>query len=184
MKFINKIIIVITGIVLLTVSCSKEMTLQEYFVKNQDNDQFILIDIPSSVIVLDENASEEARDALKSIRKFNLLAFKIDSLNKNEYFDEKQLVKKILSQDQFNELVRMKHDKVQIQVKYIGDDTSVDELIVFASEDSKGFLLARILGKEMTPGAMLKLAENIGTIDKDHPALAGLKQIFEQSGNE
>ncbi|MCB0473194.1 MAG: DUF4252 domain-containing protein, partial [Flavobacteriaceae bacterium] len=62
--------------VMLLTSCADQHSLQKYYVDNQDNADFISIDIPASVITLKDNVSAEDQEALKSLKKMNILAFK------------------------------------------------------------------------------------------------------------
>ena len=47
-------------------SCNSEKSLQEYYVEKQNNDNFIAIDLPASLINLNDNVSEESQETIKT----------------------------------------------------------------------------------------------------------------------
>jgi len=175
--------VAILGLILF-VACNNQKTIQEYYVEKQESNDFIAIDLPASIVDVSENASEETKATMKTIKKLNVLAFKIDEKNRMEFEKEQAEVKQILKSDQYNELMRMKHEGVNIVINYQGSDESVDEFILFASDDSKGFALARILGDKMEPAKIMKMAEDMKNLDADGSALAELGEIFSDIGVE
>jgi hypothetical protein len=160
MKKFSQLIAVIGLSILLFSACNKEQSLQEYIVENQENSNFLSIDIPANVLQLNEDAS------------------KINDVNKDDYTTELQKVKAILKNDKFTELVRMKHDNASIQVKYLGSEDAIDEIILFASEQTKGFAVARVLGKNMQPEKMMKLVQNMDEMKKDSPVFAQIEGLL------
>lgn len=178
MKRIYKICFL--GLVLsgLLMACNDGASIQKYYIEKQDSGDFISFDIPASIVNLNENASKETKEALASIKKLNVLAFKINNANKDDYDAEKKKVTEILKSNKFNELMRVKHENVNIQVKYLGTDETIDELILFASDNSKGFALARVLGDHMRPENIVKLLNNIKDFDKDNPAITQLEDVL------
>jgi len=91
-------------------------------------------------------------------------------------------VKQILKSDKYNELMRMKHEGMNIVINYQGSDEAVDEFILFASDNSKGFALARVLGDKMEPAKIMKMAEDMKNLDADGAALAELGDMFSDIG--
>lgn len=158
--------------VMLLTSCADQHSLQKYYVDNQDNADFISIDIPASVITLKDNVSAEDQEALKSLKKMNILAFKKNDTNGAEFLSEENKVKSILKNDKYIELMKFKDKGRNVVVKYEGDDNEIDEVVVFASDKEKGFALVRVLGDNMQPAKIANLAKNIADIDAD-----GLKQF-------
>ena len=85
---------------LLLASCASQQSLQEYYVDNKENPNFISLDIPASILKMDEvELTKVQKEAIESLRKFNLLAFKKTSENATEYKLEKAKVKEILKND-------------------------------------------------------------------------------------
>ncbi len=171
----------ILGLVML-VACDNQKSIQEYYVEKQESNDFIAIDLPASIIDVSEEASEETRATMKTIKKLNVLAFKLDEGNQAEYEKEKAEVKQILKSDKYNELMRMKHEGMNIVINYQGSDEAVDEFILFASDNSKGFALARVLGDKMEPAKIMKMAEDMKNLDADGAALAELGDMFSDMG--
>ena len=174
---LKSIALVLVGLALFS-ACDNRKSVQEYYVEKQENNNFIAIDLPASLVSLDEGASEETRATLKTIKKLNVLAFKVDESNRAEYEKEYAEVKEILKSDKYNELMRMKHEGINIVINYQGSDEAVDEFILLASDNTKGFALARVLGDNMKPAQIVKMAEDMKNIDADGSALAELGDLF------
>lgn len=170
-------ILVLTA--LFFMACNKEQSVQEYYIENQENGNFIAIDLPASIVNLGEDASEETKETLATIKKLNVIAFKITESNKSEFEAEYAKVKKLLKGDSYNELMRMKHEGVNVIIKYQGSDEAVDEFILLAAEKSQGFALARVIGNEMQPEKIIKMAEDFKNIDQSDAAFAQLGALFE-----
>ncbi len=165
------------GLVMLQ-ACDKQKSVQEYYVEKQENNNFIAIDLPASMVSLDESASEETRETLKTIKKLNVLAFKVNDSNRAEYEKEYAEVRNILKNDKYNELMRMKHEGVNVVINFEGSDEAVDEFILLASDNSRGFALARVLGDKMQPAKIMKMAEDMKNLNADGSALAELGELF------
>ncbi len=170
-------VMAVFGLLLLQ-ACDNQKSVQEYYVEKQENNNFIAIDLPASIVSLDEGASEETRETLKTIKKLNVLAFRVNESNRAEYEKEYAQVKEILKNDKYNELMRMKHEGVNVVINYQGSDEAVDEFILLASDNSRGFALARILGDKMEPAKIMKMAEDMKNLDADGAALAELGDLF------
>lgn len=173
MKTIAKIF----SLVLLTFSlaCSSTQSLQEYYVDNSDNPNFLKLDIPTSVLNLaDAELSEKQREAVKSFKKLNVLAFKKTSDNNAAFEGEKQKVKTILKNDSFNELMKISTGLGKASVQYAGDDDAIDEVVIYGSSADKGFALIRVLGDDMKPAHLMEL---ISAIEKSDYKGEGLEQL-------
>lgn len=173
----TKSVLTLFALVLL-VACDNQKSVQQYYVEKQENNSFIAIDLPASIVKLDEGASEETKATLKTIKKLNVIAFKVDDSNRAEYEKEYAEVREILKSDKYNELMRMKHEGVNIVINYEGSDDAVDEFILLASDNNRGFALARVLGDKMQPAQIVKMAEDMKNIDADGSALAELGELF------
>ena len=61
---------------LLLAGCSSTQSLQEYYVDNSENPNFLVLDVPANILKLDEtDLNSGQREALQSLRKLNILAF-------------------------------------------------------------------------------------------------------------
>lgn len=160
MKNIIKSILAIVALVL--ASCSSQQSLQEYYVDNQENPNFISLDIPASILKMDEiELTEVQREAVESLKKFNLLAFKKTAENTTEYKVEKAKVKEILKDDEFVELMKINSDYGKGVIKYLGDEDAIDEVIIYGDSKDKGFALIRVLGDDMNPAHIVQLMQAI-----------------------
>lgn len=158
-------------------NCKHKETLQGYYVANQETPNFISLDIPTNFVNIDKTTlSEEQKEAYESIDKLNMLGYSISDDNVEEYLVELAKVQNILNDEKYEELFRGGNSTDgKITVKYIGSDTSIDELIIFGSANEKGFVIVRVLGNNMEPAKIMKLA---GVMKNAKPDENNLKKIF------
>lgn len=173
--------IIITSILLFGLnSCDNSKSLQEYIVEKQQDQNFISIDIPASIVTLkEENTSDESLKALKSIKKLNFVGLQLNDKNKNTYIAEKQIIKDVLSNKKFKEIFRVKTGESEVFVKYLGKEDTIDEVVFFGADNEKGLAVVRVLGKNMNPAAMVQLLNKIN-IDKNSKEFESLNSIFEK----
>lgn len=174
MKNIFKYLALVVAISTLIVSCDSYPSLQKYYVDSQSSADFIALDIPASIVTLkEEDASEEVRATLKTIKKINFLGFQMSDTNIGEYKIEQQKVKAILKNPKYQELIRLNMGAKSLVVKFLGEEDAIDEVIFYGADKELGFALVRVLGDKMNPAKMMALAQEIN-IDGD---AAGLQQI-------
>lgn len=162
------------------VSCNNEPSLQEYYIEKQSSSEFISLDLPASIVSLNEDSSEETKEAMASIKKLNILAYKLNDSINDKYLTEFKKVKEILKNEKYNELIRMNHNGANIIIKYLGTEEAIDEFIVLASDKNKGFALARVLGNKMNPEKIMKLAKNINEFDNDNEAFSQIEGLLNE----
>ena len=165
---------------LVLVACNKQMTIQEYYVQKQESDHFIAIDLPASLLKVDGAASEETKETMATIKKLNILAFKKNETNEAAFKNEYAQVKEILKGGKYNELMRMKHENMNVIINYQGDEEAIDEFVLLAGDNTKGFALARVIGKDMQPEKIMKMANDLKNIDGEgaSDAMAQLSDLF------
>lgn len=147
-------------------SCSSTQSLQEYYVDNSENPNFLSFDVPVSLLNLEEvDLSEKEKEAISSLKKLDILAFKKTTENVAAYKAQKTSVKTILNNEDFIELMKMKTPYGKATVKYLGDEDAIDEVIIYGDNKEKGFALIRVLGKDMNPANMLQLLQAIQKSD-------------------
>ncbi|MCG2460802.1 DUF4252 domain-containing protein [Flavobacteriaceae bacterium F89] len=147
------------GLIILS-ACSSTQSLQEYYVDNSDNPNFISLDLPASLLNLDEvELTPEQRKAVQSLRKLNVLAFKKTADNGVDFEAEKAKVNAILKDDKYVQLMKLNSGFGKGVVKYLGDEDAIDEVVVYGSNDEKGFALIRILGDNMNPAYLTQLVQ-------------------------
>ncbi len=177
MKHILKGISVISMVLL--ASCASQQSLQEYYVDNQENPNFISLDIPASILKMEEvELTEVQREAVESLRKFNLLAFKKTSENEAEYKVEKAKVKEILKGEDFVELMKINSQYGRGVIKYLGEDDAIDEVIIYGDSKEQGFAVVRVLGKDMNPAHIIQLMQAIQKSDYDGEGLGEIGKFL------
>ena len=171
------------GLAVLTLfSCSNEKSLQRYLVDRQDDDSFLKIDIAASLLQTDNNnLSQEEKDILETVKKINVVAYPIEGENAADYEVKRQELKDILNQGQYKMLMKYGSNKQGATLKYLGEENAIDEIIVFASDDEKGFALFRLLGDKMEPAKMMKLMNAIEKGDLDVSKLELIGNIFQDN---
>ena len=169
----------VLAVALLLTSCQNNQSLQQYYVSNADNPSFISVDVPASILNLQEaDLSEDQQEALASLKKFNVLAFRITDENAVEYEAEKAKVSSILKSSKFNELMKLNSKYGKGVIKYLGDEDAIDEVVIYGSSDEKGFALIRVLGDDMNPAHIVKLVQAMQKSDYDTEALGELNELF------
>ena len=160
-------------------------TLQGYYVVNQEAPNFVSLDIPVSFVNLDDaNLTDVQRVAYKSIDKLNMLGYQKSDDNAEEYKIELAKVQAILKDEKYQELFRGGNSSDgRIIVKYIGTDTSIDELIVFGAMNDTGFGIIRVLGDNMEPAKIMKLGEVVDQISSEENSVENFMQFFRPSNN-
>lgn len=185
MKKINKFLFAIVALV--AIACNSEPTLQKYYVDHLEDKNFVVLDIPSSLF-LGENSmlSEEDQKVINSIRKANVLALPINENNETIYQEERATVENILNNEKYKVLMRFGSSGKNVKVMYLGENDAIDEVIVYANDNTKGFAVARLLGDNMNFSAIMKLVQSAakGDIDINLNALDNFgKQLEEKSNN-
>lgn len=158
-------------------ACSSPPSLQEYYVDNSENPNFLSIDLPVSLLNMNKaDLSEDQQLALESLSKLNVLAFKKTDANSADFQTEKSNVQAILKSDKFTELMKMNTSYGKATIKYLGDDDAIDEVIIYGDNDDKGFLLVRVLGDDMNPARMIQFLQ---ALEKSNYNGEGLEKIAE-----
>jgi len=177
-----KLSITIKGLLLATVliliSCDSTPSLQKYIVDSKENNEFMSIDIPASIIQLKNvDVSEDVKNTLGTIKKMNFLALQLNKDNQKLYDSEKLKVKKILKNPKYKQLVRFKRNKSNVSVSYLGDKNAINEVVLFGADNEKGFAIVRILGENMNPSDIIKLSQDI-KIDGNSNQIKQLESLF------
>lgn len=173
--------VVAAFVVLLTLaSCSNKQSLQEYYVDNQENGDFILVDVPTSLLGKNVEAlSEEQQEVFKTVRKINLMAYQTKSGDTAAMQVERDKVKDILTSDDYEELMKASGDMGQMRLYFKGEEDAIDEVIFFGADDNKGFMLARLLGNDMNIGDMMRMAESLEKSDIDVSQFGSIMEVFD-----
>jgi hypothetical protein len=170
---------IVIAFVMLFFSCSSTQSLQEYYVDNSENPNFISFDLPASLLNLDAAAlTQEQKNAYTSLKKLNVLAFKKTMDNAAAYVTEKANVKAILKNEKYQELMKLNTSYGKGSIKFLGDDDAIDEVIIYGDSDDKGFMLIRVLGDNMNPANLMQLMKAMEKSNVDGKQLEGLLDFF------
>jgi len=179
MRIVLRSLTVLVALVLS--ACSSTRSLQEYYVDNTENPNFLAFDIPTSILNLDTAEwSEDQTIAYKSLKKLNVLAFKKTVDNVAAYKVEKSKVKAILANDDYEELMKMNTGFGKASIRFKGADDAIDEVIIFGDNKDKGFALVRVLGKDMNPAHFAQLLQAIEKLDFNPEDLGDLGDFFKE----
>lgn len=176
MKLKFNVILILTSLFL--VSCGQP-SLEKYYVDHQSEQNFIVLNIPSSIIVGDlKGLTAEQSKTLSSIKKANILAFPLkNEANKAKFDEEVTQVKEILASDEYKLIMKFNTTKGEFSVLYTGDPESIDEMIVFGASPKYGFGIARILGNNINPKSVIDLVKSLK--EKDNINLDKIKELGE-----
>ncbi|WP_291864411.1 DUF4252 domain-containing protein [Maribacter sp.] len=167
------------GILFLLGACASTQSLQEYYVDNYENPNFISFDVPTSVLNLEEaDLSATQKEAVSSLKKLNILAFKKTPENIADYAAEKLNVKGILKNKKYTELMKMNTSFGKATIKYLGHEDAIDEVIIYGANDEKGFALIRVLGNNMNPAHLVQVIKAMEKSNYNGEGLGQLKDFL------
>ena len=171
----KKAVLILVLLSLGVVSCNNETTLQEYYVENQNSQQYLAFDLPASLLTGENSKlTAEQKASLETINKVNVLGFPLKDENKALYEAEKAKLAEILKGDKYQQLMRYGGGTRKAELYYLGEEDAIDELIIFGSDDEKGFGIARVTGNDMNPEAMIRLLKSF---EKGELDVAGLPKL-------
>ncbi|OIQ22108.1 MAG: hypothetical protein BM557_01650 [Flavobacterium sp. MedPE-SWcel] len=175
-----KKIFVLTGLLLgVLVSCSDKPSLQKYFVEKSKTPNFVALDVAPNFVNADKiTLSNDEKEALKSLKKLNMLIFKNDSLNVDLYSTEQNNVKTLLKNEQYEELMHFGSNKEGGTIYTVGDDDEIDEFIFFMHQRDSGFGVVRLLGDDMNPSNIMTMVSLMQKGNLNLEQLAPLKQLM------
>ncbi|MFC4740561.1 DUF4252 domain-containing protein [Flavobacterium ponti] len=175
----KKLTIFLFSIVTL-ISCNTKPTLQKYFVENTESKDFISIDLGSDIINTEKmSLTDSDKEALESFDKMNVLAFKKEETNKQNYDVEVEKVRTILKDTtSYNELMKFGSGSDGASIYFVGDDDHINEFVLFANKKENGFAVVRILGKDMNPMNIMKIMNLIQKSDINLDQLKPLQEMM------
>ncbi|MBU3027146.1 MULTISPECIES: DUF4252 domain-containing protein [Zobellia] len=150
----------------ITSACTSTPSLQQYYVANSENPNFLTLDLPVGLLNIQKaQLTEEQKEGLGSLKKLNVLAFKKTDANAVDFQKEKSVIKSILKNEDFTELMKMNTEFGKATIKYLGDDDAIDEVVIYGDNEDKGFVVVRVLGKNMNPARMVQFVQALEKSD-------------------
>lgn len=160
-------------------SCNSEPSLQKYFVENSENKNFLALDVSPEILNVDQKKlSVVELEAVKSFKKMNVLAFKLTDKNKTEFEKERAKVNLILKDKKYQQLMKFGSGKEGASVSFVGTDEHIEEFILYANKKENGFAVVRILGKDMSPTAVMTMISVLQKSNIDLEQLKPLQQLM------
>lgn len=160
-------------------SCDNKTTLQEYYVENQNNRQFLALDIPASLLTGNNRLSAEQKATLETIKKVNLIALPMNEENRAIFEEERTKLTDILGDEKYQPLIKYGGGTRKAELYFLGEDDAIDEFIVFGYDEEKGFGVARVLGDDMKPESLIKLLKSFEEGDLNIEGLQNLTDGFQ-----
>ena len=171
--------ILFTFTAVLLSSCGDRMSLQRYYVDNQESKNFIFQDVPLSMIKLDKtNFTEDQKDAYNSVNKLNFLGYKANEADVDIYKTELAKVKTILKDNKYKDLIEFSDKGNKVVVKYIGDNDEADEVVIFGNAKALGFGIVRVLGDDMSPDKIAVLINAMQNANFDESQIENIMNFF------
>ncbi len=174
-----KFIIVIAFFAALT-SCNDGKSLQKYYVENQEDTDFLAMDVPASMFANSSSLEAEDKATLESIKKINVLALKKDE-NPAKFEEEKIKLNEIFKDEKYQLLMKYGGGNRKAALYFTGKEDAIDELIVYGYDDEQGLGIARVLGEDMDPEKIMELMKSM---DKDNINVEGIKGLGEIFGSQ
>ena len=180
MKKSIKNILIVFFLVTSLVACNQGETLQGFYIASQNNPSFISVDIPMSFMDVNKvELTEDQKDAYETIDKLNLLGYKLTDSNNAEYKTELSKIRTILKNEKYQDLFRGGNNTDgKVVVKYIGSDSTIDELIVLGTMNDKGFAVVRVLGDNMEPAKIMKLGDAVSKFNDEENQMKEFLEFF------
>lgn len=176
MKIFERILLFCS--VILIMSCDNKQSLQEYYVDNQGDKEFVAMDVPTSLFANTERLTEDQKKTLETVKKINILAIPKKLENQTKIDAEKNKITNILKDEKYQLLMKYGGGSSKMAVYYTGSDEAVDEIIVYGEDEMKGMGIARVLGDNMNPSDILQLVRSLQKGDIDMSGLEGITKML------
>lgn len=165
-------------VALFFVGCSTSPSIQEYYVSKSEDPSFLILDIPTSILGIEENSlSEEEQEALSSFQKVNVLLFRKTEEISDKFDAELATVRHIMDNKDFESLLVLNDKQYSGKLVFEGTVDRPDEIIFFGSAD-QGFVIARLIGRKMQVDKAMLLANIIQRENGFEKATKALGRIF------
>ncbi|SDR65109.1 DUF4252 domain-containing protein [Christiangramia echinicola] len=164
-------------------SCDDGKSLQKYYVENQEDTDFLALDVPTSMFTNSGSLEAEEKATLESIKKINVLALKKED-NPSKFEEEKLKLDEIFKDEKYQLLMKYGGGNRKAALYFTGEDDAIDELIVYGYDDEQGLGVARVLGEDMDPEKIMKMMKSLDKNNIDIEGIKGLGKIFGDSESE
>ncbi len=90
------------------------------------------------------------------------------------YLTESKKVKNILADNAYKPLIKYGGNNKGAVIKYLGSDNAIEEVVIYGTDETKGFGIVRVLGNDMNPAQLIELIE---VLKKSKPNSESFKDI-------
>ena len=176
----STLILFISLLFVLVSACKNEKSLQAYIIDSSEKEAFMYGDLPVGLMLTPkENASDEVKETVKSIKKINAVFLKKTKENDAAIETEKSKLKSIFTNKTYKTLDSFKAKGMHMKLYYTGGTDHIDEVIAFGYSKDVGVGIARLLGKNMNPARIMEMMNSI-KLDADMINLGQFKAIFNE----
>jgi hypothetical protein len=145
-----------------------------------ENQHFLALDFGSDILKLNKaQLTTEEQQALESFKKLNIVGFKKNESNQELYQTELAEVQSILKNNSaYEKLMSYGSGQQGASIYVVGKDDYFDEFIVFGNQKETGFLIVRVLGKDMNVNHVMSFASLLEKSEIDRDQLKSLEGFF------
>ena len=159
--------------------CSSKISLQEYFVSKAEDGNFLIVNIPASALgIAHDSLSKSDQEVLESFHKLNILAYKANPEKPELMEQELHTIRSIINIPPYEELMAVKDKRLSGKIIVVGKDTDLEEVVFFGQSPQAGFVLARVLGDQMSTKKVAQLTALMQEENVDPKVFAGLQKFF------
>lgn len=163
----------ILAIILIVAACQNEKSIQEFYVENQEDADYMALDVPTSMFANLDSMDAEKRKTMESIKKINVLALRADQ-HPEKFKKEKAELDEIFTNEKYQLLMKYGGGNRKAALYFTGKDDAIDELIVYGYDESKGLGVARVLGDDMNPAEIMEMMKSLKKEDIDAGGFEGI----------
>jgi hypothetical protein len=165
-------------VALVLAGCSATPSIQEYYVSKTEDPSSLVVDIPTSILGFETNSlSREEQEAFDSFQKLNVLLFRKTAANADQLSTELTTVRTIIDNKNFEPLSVLSDKQYKGKLVFEGTVEKPNEIVFFGSAD-EGFVLARLLGRNMQVEKAMLLARAIQRENGLEKAAKALQAMF------
>lgn len=171
--------------VVLLASCDQKPTLQKYYVEHSGKPNYSSFDVaPTFINTKKLKLTAEQQKAFESLHKFNVLIYSKDKNNPAEYDREKEKVKALVKNDNYDKLMKFNNGGMGASISTKGEGTDIEEFVVVMNNNDSGFGVVRVLGDNMTPDNVLTIAQLIQQAGINNDQLKPLEELMANRQSE
>ena len=176
MKTYKLILVAVFSIFLLS-SCQQD-SLQKYFIDAHENPDFIAFDFPASLLKADQSGlTPEEQAVYASIKKVNMVAMKYSQDKASDFDQQEARLKNIMKTTNYTEMMKFNTNGMAVGVYILGDESALDEVVLYGYKDGEALGVARILGEKMDVAKLMDLSSKI-KIDPSNLPMGDVQALF------